>query len=90
MIYYTNINHILFSPFGQCSRTTQSSNDIPSPVYIQLLIYERGVQMTKLEELKQELEEVEQIEPQSIKKAFEKMQKLARIRKLIKVLEQKH
>lgn len=46
--------------------------------------------MTKLEELKQELEEVEQIEPQSIKKAFEKMQELARIRKLIKVLEQKH
>lgn len=83
MIYYTNINHILFSPFGQCSRTTQSSNDIPSHVYIQLLIYERGVQMTKLEE-------VEQIEPQSIKKAFEKMQELARIRKLIKVLEQKH
>lgn len=46
--------------------------------------------MKTLEKLKQELKVVEKIEPQSIKETFEKMQDLARIIKLIKVLEQKH
>lgn len=43
--------------------------------------------MKTLEELKQELEAVDQIEPQSIKETFEKIHKLAKIRKQIKELE---
>lgn len=53
-----------------------------------LLIYERGVKVKTLEELKQELKAVEQVEPQSIKGTFEKIQELAKIRKSIKALEQ--